>query len=290
MRIEWSRERDVVAGAADLAGSVALVTGCGRARGIGRAIALTLAAAGADLAVADVSPAGVRNEGEPESARASTDGLASLVDEIAALGRRAVAVTGDVADAADAESMVGTVISALGQVDILVNNAAAPHGADRAMTWQVPEHAYDSVMRVNAKGVFLMSGAVVRHLLERGVPGRIVNIASVAGKQGYPARSAYCASKFAVIGLTQVMAQELASQGVTVNAVCPGAIATDRNAATQHRAATRGDAGAATASSTPVGRVGEPADIARAVLYLAVPAASYLTGQSLVVDGGRFMS
>ena len=103
----------------------------------------------------------------------------------------------------------------------------------------MPEPAYDEVMRVNAKGVFLMSGAVIRHLLHRGAPGRIVNIASVAGKVGYPERAVYCASKFAVVGLTQAMAQELAPRGITVNAVCPGAVATDRNAATRHRAATR---------------------------------------------------
>ena len=112
----------------------------------------------------------------------------------------------------------------------------------------------------------------------------------VAGKAGYPERAAYCASKFAVIGLTQAMAQELAPHGITVNAVCPGAIATDRNAATRARAATTGDAAAAAAASSPVGRIGEPDDIARAVLYLADPAASYVTGQSLVVDGGRYMN
>jgi NAD(P)-dependent dehydrogenase (short-subunit alcohol dehydrogenase family) len=193
---------------ADLSGLAALVTGCGRARGIGRAVALTLAAAGADVAVTDVAASGVRNAGEPEPA--GTDGLEALADQIKQLGGRAIALTGDVADAAD--------------------------------------------------------------------------------KVGYPERAVYCASKFAVIGLTQAMAQELAPRGITVNAVCPGAVATDRNAATRHRAATTGDAAADNASSSPVGRIGEPDDIARAVLYLIDPAASYVTGQSLVVDGGRYMN
>src|SRR6267154_1023573 len=105
--------------------------------------------------------------------------------------------------------------------------------------------------------------------------GRIVNISSVAGKVGYPLRAAYCASKFAVVGLTQSMAQELAPHGVTVNAVCPGAIATDRNAATRRNAAVTLDPSAAAATSSPVGRIGEPGDVARAVLYLADRAASY---------------
>jgi NAD(P)-dependent dehydrogenase (short-subunit alcohol dehydrogenase family) len=273
---------------ADLSGLAALVTGCGRVRGIGRAIALTPAAAGADVAVTDVAPSGVRNAGEPGPA--GTDGLAELADQIKQLGGRAIALTGDVADAADVEAVVATAAAELGRVDILVNNAGAPHGGDRAPSWLVPEPAYDEVMRVNAKGVFLMSGAVIRHLLQRGARGRIVNIASVAGKVGYPERAVYCASKFAVVGLTQAMAQELAPRGITVNAVCPGAVATDRNAATQHRAASTGDAAGVNASSSPVGRIGEPDDIARAVLYLVDPAASYVTGQSLVVDGGRYMN
>jgi NAD(P)-dependent dehydrogenase (short-subunit alcohol dehydrogenase family) len=278
----------VVASPAGLSGLAALVAGCGRARGIGRAVALTLATAGADVAVTDVSARGVRNAGEPEPADA--DGLEALVDEIRQLGRRSIALTGDVADAADVEAVVTAAVAGLGRVDVLVNNAGAPHGGDRAPSWLVPEPAYDEVMRVNAKGVFLMSGAVIRRLLDRHSRGRIVNIASVAGKVGYPERAVYCASKFAVIGLTQAMAQELAPHGITVNAVCPGAVATDRNTATRHRAATTGDAAAGNAASSPVGRIGEPDDIARAVLYLVDPAASYVTGQSLVVDGGRYMS
>jgi 3-oxoacyl-[acyl-carrier protein] reductase len=273
-----------------LSGSVALVTGCGRARGVGRAIALTLAAAGADVAIADLDPAGVRNEGEPESTPGTRNGLDRLAAEIEALGRRSTVLLGDVANIDDAEAMVGGAVHALGQVDILVNNAAAPHGADRAMTWLVPPDAFDSVMRINVRGVFAMSGAVTRHLLERSAPGRIVNIASVAGRVGYPARGAYCASKFAVIGLTQVMSQELAAHGITVNAVCPGAVATDRNAATRNRAATSGDAGAATAHTSPVGRLGRPDDIARAVRFLVDPAADYVTGQSVVIDGGLHMA
>ena len=270
---------------APLFGAVAVVTGCGRPRGIGRAIALALAGAGADVAVTGRLTGNKRGPCGPDH-----DALDSLVNEAVCSGGRAIALRGDVADTADAERMVAEAVAALGQVDILVNNAAAPQGPDRAMTWLVAEGAYNAVMRTNAKGVFVMSGVVIRHLLSRGAPGRIINIASVAGKVGYPLRSAYCASKFAVVGLTQSMAQELAPHGVTVNAVCPGAIATDRNAATRRNATVTVDPSAAAASTAPVGRIGEPADIARAVLYLADRAASYVTGQSLIVDGGLYMN
>ena len=153
---------------ADLSGLAALVTGCGRARGIGRAIALTLAAAGA-------ARRGHRRRGQRCSQRlrarlAGPDGLEALAGQIKQLGGRAIALTGDVADAADVEAVVATAVAELGRVDILVNNAGAPHGGDRAPSWLVPEPAYDEVMRVNAKGVFLMSGAVIRHLLHRVRP------------------------------------------------------------------------------------------------------------------------
>jgi NAD(P)-dependent dehydrogenase (short-subunit alcohol dehydrogenase family) len=272
---------EVDAVATPLAGLVALVTGCTRPHGIGRAIAMALAGAGADVALTGRGAA---------SAPPEQNALDSTVDEIARLGRRAIAVRGDVAETTDAERMVAEALATLGQVDILVNNAAAPHGPDRAMSWLVPEDAYDSVMRTNARGVFIMSGVVIRHFLAREAHGRLINISSVAGKVGYPLRAAYCASKFAVIGLTQSMAQELAPHGVTVNAVCPGAVATDRHSASRSRTEASNDPSAAAATSSPVGRIGDPGDIARAVLYLADPAASYVTGQSLIVDGGLYMN
>jgi NAD(P)-dependent dehydrogenase (short-subunit alcohol dehydrogenase family) len=143
-------------------------------------------------------------------------------------------------------------------------------------------------MRVNTKGVFLLSTAVVRHLLDRRTPGRIINIASGAGRRGYPQRGAYAASKFAVIGLTQVMALELASHAITVNAVCPGAIGTSRQAHTRPVAADAPDANPLI-PPIPVGRMGRPGDIARAVLFLADPAADYITGECINVNGGVLM-
>lgn len=267
-----------------LDGKVAIVTGCARMKGIGRAIAIALAKAGADLVVTDIEAGGTRNQSESDDVEAAAGwrGLESVAAEIEQLGRKALALTGDVARHADVERMVEEAVRRFGAVDILVNNAAAPHGADRGWTWEVPEEAFDNVLRINLKSVFLMSTGVIRHLLSRGAPGRIINIASGAGKRGFPKRAAYCASKFAVIGLTQTLAQELGAHGITVNAVCPGPIDTSRQASR----AGRSDA----AIQTAVARLGLPNDIARAVVFLADPAADYITGQSINVDGGLLMS
>jgi NAD(P)-dependent dehydrogenase (short-subunit alcohol dehydrogenase family) len=273
-----------------LDGKVALVTGCGREKGLGRGIARALATAGADVAVSDVKPEGTRNENEIPHERAEWRGLASVVAEIEHAGRRAFPLVGDVGRKADAERMVAEAIEKLGQVDILVNNAGAPQGADRGWTWEVPEEAFDEQLRVNTKGVFLMCAPVVRHFLARGAQGRIINIASGAGKRASPKSAAYAASKFAVIGLTQSLAQELAPRGITVNAVCPGAVDTAREAARQGRhAAQAGPDVKAPSFVMPVGRIGTPDDIARTVVFLADPAASFITGQSISVDGGLMM-
>lgn len=280
-----------------LAGQVALVTGCARRSGLGAAIALELAAAGADVAVLDVSADGTRNAGEPvepgsgkhrSAVSDGLDGLDVLAREIEALGRRSWMGVGDVGDGADAEQMIAGAVTALGRADILVNNAAAPHGADRAWTWEVPEEAFDLVLRTNTKGPFLMSAALTRHLIQRGATsGRIINIASAAARRGLPRRAAYCASKFALLGLTQVMAIELADRGITVNAVCPGMMDTARHEARLLRIESGApDASSAMPDLPPVGRVGMPGDVARVVTFLADPAAGYITGETIGVDGG----
>jgi NAD(P)-dependent dehydrogenase (short-subunit alcohol dehydrogenase family) len=273
-----------------LDGQAALVTGCARRKGIGRAVARALAEAGADVAVTDVAMGGRPNEGEGDHPDEGWGGLDDVVAEIEAMGRRALALVGDVGRKDDADRLVAAAFEHFGAVQILVNNAGAPHGADRNWTWEVPEEAFDDVLRVNTKGVFLMSAAFVRHAIAAGAAsGRIVNIASVAGLRGQPQRAAYCASKFAAVGLTKVMAVELATRGITVNAVCPGAVETARHDARSARAAAADDETAnVILPSVPaaVSRIGTPDDIARAVLFLAEPAADYITGQCVVVDGG----
>jgi len=191
-------------------GKTVLITGCARARGMGRAIAVAFARAGADVAATDIVPGGTRNENEEglEEIRVGWKGLESLAGEIEGLGRRVLTSVGDVSRAADAERFVAEALGHFGHVDVLVNNAAAPHGADRRLVWETPEEAWDLVLDVNLKGTFLMCRAVVPHMLARG-SGRIVNMASVSGKRGTPRRGAYTASKFGVIGLTQSLAQEV---------------------------------------------------------------------------------
>src|SRR5262245_25064722 len=150
-------------------GKVALITGCGRARGIGRAISVAFARAGADIMATDVASGGTRNENEEglEEIRLGWKGLESLAGEIQALGRRVHTAVGDVSRAADAERFAAEALDRFGRIDILVNNAAAPHGADRRLVWEVPEEAWDRVMDVNLKGPFLMSRAVIPHMLAR---------------------------------------------------------------------------------------------------------------------------
>jgi len=273
-------------------GKVVLVTGCARAQGMGRAISTAFARSGADLVVTDVAPGGTRNENEEglEEMRLAWKGLESLAGEIEALGRRVLTLVGDVSRAADAERFIKEALARFGRIDVLVNNAAAPHGADRRLLWEVPEEAWDLVIDVNLKGTFLMSRAVIPHMLSRG-GGRIINMASVSGKRGTSRRGAYTASKFGVIGLTQAMAQELAGHGITVNAICPGSVDTSRRESTsrRERALTERDPNAAVLTLPPTGRIARPDDIARLALFFASEQSDHITGQAWNVDGGTVM-
>jgi NAD(P)-dependent dehydrogenase (short-subunit alcohol dehydrogenase family) len=273
-------------------GKTVMITGCARARGMGRAIAGAFARAGADIVATDVAAGGTRNENEEglEEIRIGWKGLESLTTEIEGLGRRIVTTVGDVSRAADADRMVADALQGFGRVDVLVNNAAAPHGADRRLLWEVPEEAWDAVLGVNLKGVYLMSRAVIPHMLARG-SGRIINMASVSGKRGTPRRGAYTASKFGVIGLTQVMAQELAAHGITVNAICPGSVDTSRRESTsrRERALAETDPSAQVLRLPPTGRVARPDDIARLAVFFASPQSDHITGQAWNVDGGSVM-
>jgi NAD(P)-dependent dehydrogenase (short-subunit alcohol dehydrogenase family) len=276
----------------EFAGKIVMVTGCARARGIGRAIAVAFARAGADIVVTDVAAGGTRNENEEglEETRLGWTGLDSLAGEIKGLGRRVLTLVGDVSRAADVERFVADALAQFGRIDVLVNNAAAPHGADRRLLWEIPEEAWDLVIGVNLKGTFLMSRAVIPHMLERG-SGRIISMASVAGKRGTARRGAYTASKFGVIGLTQVMAQELGAHGITVTAICPGSVDTSRRESTsrRERALAERDPNAPVLSLPPTGRVARPDDIARLALFFASEASDHITGQAWNVDGGTVM-
>ncbi len=246
----------------DLSGKAALVTG--GSRGIGRAIALRLARQGADVAFS--------YRGNEAAARATAA-------EIEALGRRALAVQADVKDPEGAEALVRDVLAAFGKVDILVNNAGITRD-DLIMRMSV--EAWREVLETNLFGAFYATKAVTRPMLKaRG--GRIVNITSVSGQAGQTGQANYSSAKAGLIGLTKATARELASRGITVNAVAPGFVLTeltqDLPEALQAQITER----------TPLGRFGTPEEIADAVAFLASDEAGYITGQVLAVDGGLVM-
>ncbi|MBI3326176.1 MAG: SDR family oxidoreductase [Nitrospinae bacterium] len=269
----------------DLRDKVAVVTG--GARGIGRGIAAALAREGVHVAVADLYMPGQTTAGYA----LSTEGeVAKTVEELKTLGVRAVGVPMDVTKSDQIQTMVETVTRQLGAIDILCNNAGV---IDVALVVDTTEAQWDAMMNVNAKGVFLCCRGVLPNMIQRR-QGRIINTASIAGKRGSARVSAYCASKFAVIGFTQSLAHEVARFNITVNAVCPGFLGTamwmdvlikpimerlgkDAETSFQEHAA----------ANVPLGRPQTPEDIGQAVVYLAK--ADNVTGIALNVAGGLVM-
>jgi 3-oxoacyl-[acyl-carrier protein] reductase len=247
----------------DLTGKTALVTG--GSRGLGRAIALALAGQGADLAI---------------NYRGNADAADEVAQQITAMGRRAVVVQGDTSAGRDAcEAIVKDALDGLGSVDILVNNAGITRDN---LLMRMDADEWDAVIATNLSGPFWMTRAIARPMV-KARSGRIINMSSAAGRMGNAGQANYAAAKAGLIGLTKTTARELASRGITCNAIAPGLITTDLTADLPE-AATE-----ALKGLTPLGYIGTVEDVAAAAVYLASDEARYVTGQVLGVDGGIVM-
>jgi 3-oxoacyl-[acyl-carrier protein] reductase len=244
-----------------LANQIAVVTGAGR--GIGRAIALKFASEGADVVVVS------RTQENSEK----------VANEIRALGRKAWAFAVDVADAAVVSAAAEKILADCGKVDILVNNAGVTRDG---LLMRMSDADWDTVLDTNLKGAFLVTKAFSRAMIKART-GRIINVSSVIGLIGNAGQCNYAASKAGLIGFTQSVAKELASRGITVNAIAPGFIETDMTSELKP------EMREAILKQIPLGSFGSADDIAGAALYLASPAARYVTGQILTVDGGMVM-
>lgn len=264
---------------------IALVTGCGKEDGMGRGIALALAGDGYTVAVADLERTGVANDNQRIDGSGGWRGVDSLVDEIRASGGDALALVGDVSDRDSARQLVRSVTDAFDRLDVLVNNAAAPQGRDRRDIEDVELADWNLQLGVNLTGTFHMCQAAVAPMRARR-SGRIINISSMAGLSAAPKSAAYSASKAGVIGLTRSLAMDLGPWGITANAVCPGLIGTSRATINMPADRQKDEYLAARSGFIPAGRVGTVADVAATVAFLASPGAGYITGQTIVLDGG----
>jgi len=247
----------------NLADRVAIVTGSGR--GIGRAIALRLAEAGASVVVNDIGDAAP---------------VEAVVKEIKAMGGQALPVLADVSSAAEVDRLVAETTSAYGRIDILVNNAGI---ARDQLLLRMTEEEWDRVLAVDLKSVFLCTRAVLKYMVKER-RGRIISIASVVGIVGNAGQANYAAAKAGIIGFTRTVAKEVASRGITVNAIAPGFIDTEMTKRLKEEWKEE------LKKRIPLGRLGSPRDVAEAVAFLAGEEAGYITGQVLVVDGGMAMS
>lgn len=254
----------------ELKGKAAIVTGAGR--GIGKAIAIELAKRGASLVLADIRE----------------DTIEKVKSEIEGIDRKTIAIRMDVSKWEEAERMVKSVMEKLGRIDILVNNAGISpkgKGGERLKILDIGDSDWDTVMDVNLKGVFNCSKATMPFMISQR-SGRIVNIGSITGLTGgagSPASAHYCVSKAGVICLTKVLARELSKYNVNVNVIAPGRIPTEMTESSSPEASEE------IRKQTPLGRLGKPIDVVRAVLYLVLESGDFVTGTTLVVDGGRTM-
>jgi NAD(P)-dependent dehydrogenase (short-subunit alcohol dehydrogenase family) len=281
----------------DLAGKVAVVTGAGGMKGLGRAIASTFAQRGAGLALTD-APRGAVTRPPPE-VEAGWQGVLSVAEEAREHGADAFATDCDLRDGAAIDDFIDGVLGRFGRIDVLVNNHRALMGRDQVPMTELDEAVWREFFEINVHATFHLTQRVARAMVERGRRGRIIHIGSDMSRRALPRTAAYAASKFALVGFTQACALDLAEHGITVNIVCPGPIETGRFS---HRelaqAEERGlayqeireEVLAAQAKAIPLGRVAKPAEVAELVAFLASERGGYITGQAINVNGGMVMN
>ena len=266
----------------ELDGKVAVVTGAGRLRGIGRAAAVALAKLGADIV-----PTGTgRNPASfPDDEKAvGWKDIEGTAEQVRALGRKALPLVVDVSDAEQVAAMAEKTVHEFGRIDIMVNNAAYAKGPDRVPTVVLDDDIFRKVVDIKVLGTYYCSKAAAQVMLARGEGGKIVNVSSGAGKRGSENALAYCAGCFAQVAMTQTMAHELGPYGVNVNCVCPGAVDTHRMDDLVYT-----DAWDRMASETPIRRNGTDDEVGEFIAYLCTEAASWIQGQSINIDGGLIM-
>ena len=267
--------------ARELSGKVAIVTGATRKRGLGRAIALCLARAGADVVVTGSGKKPVQ-ELPPDEQESGWRGAADVAAEARALGVRALSIDVDVTSTADVQRLAAQTVSELGGVDILVNNATFARGNDRVPLQDLDDGLWRRIVDVNLTGAMLCCKYVSREMIKRGAGGSIVSISSGAALKGTPTFSAYAASKAGIHALNAVLAAELGPHGITANVIAPGLLDTAR--IDMLRAAGRWEQRLA---SIPIRRAGTPEEVAELVRYLCGPHARWISGEVMLVNGGE---
>ena len=265
----------------ELDGKVAIVTGAGRLRGIGRVAAVALAELGADVVVTGT---GRSPDAYPENEKAvGWRDVESTADQVRAAGRRALPLVVDVTNGEQVQMMVDRAVQELGSVDILINNAAYPIADDRVPIVELDPAVFQTVLDIKVTGTYLCTQAFLKPVISQGRGGKIVNIASTAGKRGVVNTLAYNAANFAQVGMTQSMAKELGPMGINVNCVCPGAVETTRMDVHSDERMRE------IAEQTPIGRNGTDEEVGAFVAYLCTEAASWIHGQSININGGSVM-
>lgn len=266
-----------------LDGKVAIVTGAGRLRGIGRAAALALADLGADIVVTGTG----RDPGKypPDEQAVGWRDIESTAEQVRDRGRRCLPIVANVTESADAHRTVAATLAEFGRIDFLINNSAFARGPDRVPLIELSEDIWRKVLDIKLTGSFLMSKAAIPPMVKQGEGGAILNISSIAGKRGMARATAYCTSNFGIQGFTQALAMEMAPHNIRVNAVCPGIIDTSRMDDLGRDSTWQGFI----KQMVPLNRSGSDEEIGKFIAYLFTPDASYITGQSLNIDGGAVM-